>query len=56
MKIRKNDKVQIMSGKDSGKQGKVLKVDPKKGKVLIEGLSERAGKGKKAKSLRFPAP
>lgn len=54
MKIRKGDKVQIMSGKDSGKQGKVLKVDPKKGKVLVEGLnvfkkhkraSKQGGKG-----------
>lgn len=39
MKIRKDDKVQIMSGKDRGKQGKVLMVDPKKGKVLVEGLN-----------------
>lgn len=39
MKIRKNDTVKIITGKDKGKTGKVLKVFPLKGRVLIEGLN-----------------
>ena len=38
-KVRRGDTVQVMSGKDSGKQGKVLRVDPKKDKVFVEGLN-----------------
>ena len=38
-KIRRGDTVQVMAGKDSGKQGKVLRVDPKKSKVFVEGLN-----------------
>ena len=34
--IRRNDTVQVLSGKDKGKQGRVLRVFPDKGKVLIE--------------------
>lgn len=39
MKILKNDTVQIMLGKDSGKSGKVIRVMPKDGKVLVEGMN-----------------
>lgn len=39
MKIKKNDTVLIISGKDKGKQGKVLKVLPKEGKIMIEGVN-----------------
>ena len=35
-KIRKNDKVMITAGKDKGKVGKVLKIQPKKDRVLVE--------------------
>mgnify|MGYP000844974645 CR=1 FL=1 len=38
MKIHKNDTVKIISGKDKGKVGKVLKVFPKENKILVEGL------------------
>jgi large subunit ribosomal protein L24 len=39
MKIKKGDTVKILAGKDSGKTGKVLGTDPKKEKVLVEGLN-----------------
>src|SRR5919201_7071182 len=39
LKIRKGDTVQVISGKDSGKTGRVLRVEPKKGRVFIEGLN-----------------
>lgn len=36
-KIRKNDQVVIMAGRDKGKRGRVLEVVPGKGKVKVEG-------------------
>lgn len=37
--IKKDDKVKIIAGKDSGKIGKVLKVDHKKGRLLVEKIN-----------------
>jgi len=34
--IRRNDTVQVISGRDKGKQGRVLRVMPDEGKVLVE--------------------
>jgi large subunit ribosomal protein L24 len=39
LKIRRDDEVIVVSGKDRGKTGKVLRVDPKKSKVYVEGLN-----------------
>ena len=39
MKIKKGDTVKIMVGKDNGKTGKVLRVDIKTNKILVEGLN-----------------
>jgi large subunit ribosomal protein L24 len=39
MKIKKGDLVQILSGKDRGKQGKVLEAHPKDGRVVVENLN-----------------
>jgi large subunit ribosomal protein L24 len=39
MNVKKNDTVVVLSGKDKGKQGKVLSVDPKAGKVVVEKVS-----------------
>ena len=39
MIIKKDDKVVVISGKDKGTEGKVLSVDPKAGKVIVEGVS-----------------
>jgi large subunit ribosomal protein L24 len=38
-KIRRGDEVQVMSGKDSGKTGKVLRVEPKKNRLYVEHLN-----------------
>jgi large subunit ribosomal protein L24 len=38
-KIRRDDDVVVISGKDRGKTGRVLRVDPKKSKVFVEGLN-----------------
>ena len=37
--VKTSDTVVILSGKDKGKQGKVLAVSPKEGKVIVEGLN-----------------
>ncbi len=39
MKIQKNDTVQIITGKDKGKKGKVTAVFAKSNKILVEGVN-----------------
>lgn len=39
MKIKKNDTVKIIKGKDNGKSGKVIRVLRKENKVVVEGLN-----------------
>jgi large subunit ribosomal protein L24 len=39
LRIRSDDQVVVISGKDRGKTGRVLKVDPKKQRVYVEGLN-----------------
>ncbi len=39
MKIKKGDTVKVITGKDNGKEGKVISVDRKKNKVLVEGVN-----------------
>lgn len=41
MKIKKDDNVIVISGKDKGKTGKVLKVFPKKDLVLVDGVNKK---------------
>ena len=38
-RIRRGDEVIVISGKDNGKSGKVLRVDPAKQRVYVEGLN-----------------
>ena len=37
--VRKNDTVIVISGKDKGKTGEVLKAYPKTGKILVQGIN-----------------
>ena len=37
--IRRGDTVAVIAGKDAGKQGKVLRVDPKRSRLFVEGLN-----------------
>jgi large subunit ribosomal protein L24 len=39
MKIKKGDLVQILSGKDRGKRGRVLEASPARGSVIVENLN-----------------
>jgi large subunit ribosomal protein L24 len=38
-RIRRDDQVKVMSGKDKGKTGRVLHVEPKKNRVFVEGMN-----------------
>jgi large subunit ribosomal protein L24 len=39
MKIKKGDTVEVISGKDAGKRGRVLKVDRPRERVVVEGVN-----------------
>ena len=62
MKIKKGDKVQILTGKDRGKSGKILAINIEQQRVTIEGLNLRfknmraRKQGEKGQRLQFPAP
>jgi large subunit ribosomal protein L24 len=62
MKIKKEDQVLIMSGKDRGKKGKVLEVFPKGSRILVEGVNlkkkhQRPKKsGEKGQIITLPGP
>jgi len=61
-RIKKSDQAVVISGKDKGKTGKVLRVNSKNGFILIEGLNlkkrhRRARKaGEKGSIIQFPSP
>ena len=62
MRIKKNDNVMVITGKDRGKQGKVLRVLLEDNKVLIEGMNlkkkhQRPRKqGEKGQMVDMPHP
>ncbi|TLG77428.1 50S ribosomal protein L24 [Culicoidibacter larvae] len=39
MHVKKGDKVQVIAGKDKGRQGLILQVLPKQNKVVVEGIN-----------------
>lgn len=39
MKLKKGDTVKMLTGKDRGKTGKVIKVEPKAGRIVVEGVN-----------------
>ena len=61
-KLKKDDLVQVIAGKEKGKSGKILKIDREKGKVLVAGLNmvKKARKprrqGEKGGSVDIEAP
>jgi large subunit ribosomal protein L24 len=62
MKIRKNDTVLVMAGKDRGKRGKVRFAYPKKNRVVVEGInfikkhSRAQGQARQAGIIDLEAP
>lgn len=61
MRIKKGDKVKVLSGKDQGKTGKVLQIFTKRGKISIEGVNllhknmKPRRQGEKGQRIQFPA-
>lgn len=62
MNIKKGDSVKILTGKDKGKSGKIIKVLPKKHTLVVDGLNlvkkiKRATKqGEKGEIVLVPRP
>jgi len=62
MKIKKDDKVIVIAGKDKGKTGKVIQVLPREDRVLVEGMNVRKihvkprGKDKKGQTVEKSLP
>ncbi|MCX8059315.1 MAG: 50S ribosomal protein L24 [Spirochaetes bacterium] len=53
LKIKKNDLVKVIAGKDKDKEGKVLRVIPEKNRVVVEGINLHAKTLRK--SDKFPS-
>jgi large subunit ribosomal protein L24 len=62
MKVQKNDNVIVIAGKDRGKKGKVRNVNPKSGRVVVEGVnlikrhSKTKGKTRQAGIIELDGP
>lgn len=62
MKIKTNDNVKVMSGKDAGKTGKVIQIFPKEEKAVVEGVHimkknmKSNKKGEKGQKIELSAP
>ena len=62
MHVVKGDTVRVMRGEDKGKEGKILRVYPKRGRVVVEGVNivKRHRKARRADEqsaiIDFPAP
>jgi large subunit ribosomal protein L24 len=52
MHIKKDDVVVVITGKDKGKRGKVLRALPKKGKVIVEGINVQTKHQKQTRTER----
>ena len=39
MKLKKNDNVKVLAGKDKGKSGRILKIDHKTERVIVQGVN-----------------
>ncbi|HXI19064.1 MAG TPA: 50S ribosomal protein L24 [Chloroflexota bacterium] len=61
-KVRKNDTVQVLTGRDKGKTGKVTRVLTKEDRVVVDGINIRKRHtkakrpGEQAGIVEFPAP
>lgn len=62
MKIKKGDKVKVLTGKDKGKTGKVLQVLPDRNRASVEGINllvkhlRPQKQGEKGQRVEFPSP
>ncbi len=62
MKLKKDDNIKIIAGKDKNKTGKILKVFVKKGRILVDGLNlykkhvRPKRQGEKGETVSVPRP
>lgn len=62
MKFKKGDQIEMISGKDRGKRGAILRVFPALDKITVEGVNIRKKhirarkEGAKGERIEFPAP
>ncbi|MFH0856554.1 MAG: 50S ribosomal protein L24 [bacterium] len=62
MKIKNNDKVKIIAGKDKGKEGKIIQIIPKDDLAVVEGLNlmvkhiKKQADGRPGQKIQFSAP
>ena|SRR4030066_265736 len=61
MKLKIGDKVKVLSGKDSGREGEIERIFPKDGKILIPGLNiykkhVKGAQGQKGGVYELPRP
>ena len=62
MKVKKDDQVLIISGKDRGRKGKVIKAFPKQGKIIVDKMNIKKKhlrpkkQGEKGQVVEIPAP
>lgn len=61
MKIKTGDKIKVLTGKDKGKEGKILQVFPLQQRASVEGVNVmikqlRSQKGRSGQKVEFPAP
>jgi large subunit ribosomal protein L24 len=52
MQIKKDDTVMVITGKDKGKKGKVLKAVPSENKVIVEGINIQTKHQKQTRKLK----
>ena len=54
IRVRKGDEVVVIAGKDKGAEGKILRVDPAKGRVVVEGVNmiKRATRANPQKNIK----
>lgn len=51
MNIKKDDTVLVITGKDKGKKGKVIKAMPKAGKIIVEGINMQTKHQKQTRTV-----
>lgn len=62
MTLKKNDNVMIITGKDRGKSGKIVRVFPKENRIIVENLNLKKKhikpkkQGEKGQTINFAAP
>jgi len=52
LKIRKGDRVRVLSGKDKGKEGEVMSIDPTANKAIVEGVNVAKRHQKPTRSMQ----